>query len=906
MRDIFRPVVFLVLVPSLAAAGQVFRVGPGGTHATVQQAMSDAVAAGGETEIRVATGTYVGQVKVYAAMKSGAISISGGWDASFALRAAEPGRTVLDGGGTGSTLYLNPDGGTVTLENLTITGGRAATGGGINAWGPKGASFNILDCRIVGNTATDETMPIAGAGISLTMAGAGTAHIARTVIAGNTGSSQTQRAFGGGFNLRVAGTAQVLLEDSEITGNSLSTPGGRSEGSGLYAEAAGAASITLRGVAIARNTVAVKEGSSAVGTYLGSGGTSRIVCTRSCFLDNTGGTDPTGTRNLWIAAHDESKVAMSEVVIAGGTRTGVELAVDPAAVLALANCTIARNAGHGVTGQATSIHNTIVFGNGIDGNLSGTPTVGGNLVGIDPMFVNAELHDFRLLPGSPAIDKGVQPPEGMSQDDFSGLARVACGAVDVGAHEYRGQAVLHAAALAHTTGFGGTPWRSDLDLANLSKSPADLMVRFENANGKISKTVTLAPVETRAWPDVLTSLFGFGATAKVSGSLRVEDPSGAVVAAVRTYADGGAAGTYGQGYPSMPDGSGITAGEVGVLPMVKSNASYYSNIGVLALGQTPVQARVTLVDANGSMLGTPLTLSADPGRWVQADDVFTRAGASSAEVAYATVEPLTQGGRVWGAASVIDRATKDPTTVEATIAAPPGTVQRVAAVAHGPGFSGTAWRSTVAVVNTSGAVAKATLTFSGATTIVRTVTVPAHGAVEWPDVLVGLFGLGAQASGLGALEVVADAAVVVSCRTYADKGADGTFGQSYPALVARRGIGAGEAGMLPQLRKHATAYTNVGALGLSTVPCTAIVQLQDAQGNPIGSPQTISTQPGGFAQISDIFKTAGAGEADEAYAGIRVTTEGCRMWFYASVIDSLTRDPTTIELARPFVVEPGR
>jgi hypothetical protein len=175
---------------------------------------------------------------------------------------------------------------------------------------------------------------------------------------------------------------------------------------------------------------------------------------------------------------------------------------------------------------------------------------------------------------------------------------------------------------------------------------------------------------------------------------------------------------------------------------------------------------------------------------------------------------------------------------------------------------------------------------------------------EWADVLVDLFNMRPDSSVSGSLEVVADGPVVVGCRTYADKGTAGTFGQSYPALTSDRGIMAGETGVLAQLRKSSTAYTNIGALNLSTVACTASVQLHDAQGQAIGSALKLSPAAGGWVQTSDVFRAAGAGEADAATARIKVETEGCRMWFYASVIDSLTRDPTTVELARPLVVGP--
>lgn len=907
MRNVVRLVGLAVLVPALAGAGQVFKVGPGGTHATVQEAVTAAVAAGGDTEVRVASGSFIGCVVVVdSTMQSGSISISGGWDPTFTLQTQEPGLTVLDAAGAGRTFYLRPIGGSITLRNLTITGGHSTDGAGIRAWGAEGASFNILDCRVVGNTVANETAAISGAGIYVSMESTGVAHIARTLIAGNTGSTSTQFALGGGARLTAKGSAQLLLEDCLITGNSVSTPTGRSDGFGLNADADDEASITILRTVVARNTAAGSATHGAVGTYLGASDKGHLTCSRSSFVGNQGVGKANLTSSLWSTVHGEASVAFSDLVVADGPGRGLDVSVDPTGRLTVANCTVTGNAGVGIVGKATSVYNTVVFGNGSDAPIPSGVTAGGNLVGIDPLFVNAELHDYRLLPSSPAIDTGVQPPGGLSQADFAGRPRVVGGTVDVGAHEYQGEALLHAAALAHTTGFGGTPWRSDLDLTNLSSKPVDLTVAFENANGRTTRSATLAAGETRAWTDVLTSLFGVGATAKVTGSLKVEDPSGSVAAAVRTYADGGAAGTYGQGYPVLGKDAGIVTPAVGILPMVKSNASFYSNVGVLALGQVGAQVRVTLIGPSGATLGAPQTLAADPGRWVQIDDVFAKAGVPSADVAYAKIEPLTQDARVWAAASVIDRATKDPTTVEAVSAVPAGTVQRVAAVTHGSGFGGIAWRSSVAVVNTGAAVANATLTFRGTSTIVKTAAVPANGVLEWPDVLVGLFGLGTEASASGALEVVADGPVVVASRTYADKGKDGTFGQSYPALVASRGVAAGEAAALPQLRKNAKAYTNIGALGLSAMQCTATVQLHDAQGKAIGSERTISTTPGGWSQISDIFNVAGAGGADEAYAGIRVTTEGCRMWFYASVIDSLTRDPTTIELARPFVVEPGQ
>ncbi|MGD2097862.1 MAG: choice-of-anchor Q domain-containing protein [Desulfobacterales bacterium] len=57
-----------------------------------------------------------------------------------------------------------------------------------------------------------------------------------------------------------------------------------------------------------------------------------------------------------------------------------------------------------------------------------------DLVGVDPMFVDAENNDFRLKPGSPAIDAGVSIAEVTT--DIEGKPRPAGSGYDIGPYEY--------------------------------------------------------------------------------------------------------------------------------------------------------------------------------------------------------------------------------------------------------------------------------------------------------------------------------------------------------------------------------------------------------------------------------------------------------------------------------------
>jgi hypothetical protein len=255
------------------------------------------------------------------------------------------------------------------IDGVTITGGNANgtgatitfSGGGI--WVFSGADVTIVNSTITGNTASSS-----GGGVYV--AGNGDATIVYSTISGNTSSASGPAQGGGG--VYVAGNGDATIVNSTISGNTSSAAGG--------------------GVNVSNDSTAAIINSTIRGNRAQS--------------DFAGG--------------------------GGGIFSGVSGSVD------IANSTVSGNAtgdrGGGVSLGSSGPHtiaNSILWGNSATfgaNNLQGTSNVtvshviiGGGCVGAftecsmaDPLFV--ELIDpseaptsdgnYRLLPGSPAIDRG--------------------------------------------------------------------------------------------------------------------------------------------------------------------------------------------------------------------------------------------------------------------------------------------------------------------------------------------------------------------------------------------------------------------------------------------------------------------------------------------------------------------
>ena len=216
-------------------------------------------------------------------------------------------------------------------------------------------------------------------------------------------------------------------------------------------------------------------------------------------------------------------------------------------------------------------------------------------------------------------------------------------------------------SVAHNPGLGGSAWRSDIAVVNPGTEDASLTLTYTPTSGSArTQTATLAAGATTEWRNVLESLFGIGASESSQGVVKV-DSDVPVSVSSRTY-NQSSTGTFGQNYPALTTADALTSGEIGILPQLKKNAAFRTNVGIVNLGGAECSVRLRFFSAAGTQVGEK-TLTAGVGRWTQQSDVFANVGAGTQEIAYATVEVLTANGLAWTYASVVDAATGDPTTV---------------------------------------------------------------------------------------------------------------------------------------------------------------------------------------------------------------------------------------------------
>jgi len=221
----------------------------------------------------------------------------------------------------------------------------------------------------------------------------------------------------------------------------------------------------------------------------------------------------------------------------------------------------------------------------------------------------------------------------------------------------------------------------------------------------------------------------------------------------------------------------------------------------------------------------------------------------------------------------------------------------VPVASHNAGLNQSQWRSDLGLLNTGTAPSNVVIEFFGSGGIVSNTTyVPAGTQSILTDVVGQLGG-----SGSGAIQVLSDQSLKVTARSYNQVSSSascypsGTQGQDYPAVAAGNGLSAGQSAYLAGLTENASYRCNIGVVHVGWGAATVLVELFDGAGTKL-TDYTVSLTAGQWAQETQPFKNrAGQTAMDRGYAKITVQS-GSEVFGFASVIDNITNDPTTVAM----------
>jgi hypothetical protein len=309
-------------------------------------------------------------------------------------------------------------------------------------------------------------------------------------------------------------------------------------------------------------------------------------------------------------------------------------------------------------------------------------------------------------------------------------------------------------------------------------------------------------------------------------------------------------------------------------------------------------------DGNTAIIGGPYDNSQAGATWVwtRGGGVWSQQG--SKLVGSGAVGAAQQGGSVAISAdattAIVGGYNDNSYAGAAWVFSVPSFAVWVPVASHNPGLYLSQWRSDLGLLNTGTVTANVQIKFFGSGGVVSNTTYVSPQVQSILTDVVGQLG----GSGSGAIEVLSDQPLKVTPRSYnqvsstADCYPNGTQGQNYPAAAASDGLGADQSAYLAGLTENASYRCNIGLVNTGTGSATVLVELFDGAGNKLTDYTVTPLAAGQWAQDTQPFKNrAGQTAMDRGYAKITVQS-GSGVFGFASVIDNITNDPTTVTMQR--------
>jgi hypothetical protein len=300
----------------------------------------------------------------------------------------------MTGVGSGGAIQATASSATLTLNHCTVSSNSAIEGGGISHQG-NSSTLTLIRTRVLDNVVTSDVSLVVGGGVGASSRN-GTMTLIDTTIDGNqaVATGPMNGAHGGG--IAIEGVVTVTMIRSTISNNVVSASGNTASGGGFDDE--GGSSVSMLNSTISGNQVrgmadpGLFGGATARGGGFESGGGGAATLNNVTITNNTvAHPDPDGAQGAGIDNPTADNLLVSEVFLRNTIVAG------NGAAPASPDC----------FGPVTSQgHNLIGNANGCAIMFLGSD-IAGESVGLGLLAANGgPTQTHALLPGSPAIDAG--------------------------------------------------------------------------------------------------------------------------------------------------------------------------------------------------------------------------------------------------------------------------------------------------------------------------------------------------------------------------------------------------------------------------------------------------------------------------------------------------------------------